>query len=151
MLDHQWESSMVDTEKLFNNIRPPPNGCLMTFLSTIIYSHGLSKPGITSIQYFGTKLDLVTDLDLYTNYRGLRVIFATVVEWRQRALTPPDTWFRPIWGLHVFLLRPAFPEVDIFQIVPRFFFILKLSEQNYKIIWTYIYTFSKLQVERIKL
>ena len=39
--------------------------------------------------------------------------FATGVAYRQGALTPPDTWSRPIWDKRM-LLRPFFPNFSLF-------------------------------------
>ena len=42
--------------------------------------------------------------------------FVTDVPCRKGTLTPPDTWSRPIWDLHIFfLLKPIFfPDLSLF-------------------------------------
>ena len=50
------------------------------------------------------------------NWKGFNWIYATGLACQQGTLTPPDTWFRPIWDLHIFyLLRPIlFPNLSLF-------------------------------------
>ena len=61
------------------------------------------------IQWQPLLIRLCTELDLYQILSGFHRTFATGVACRQGTLTPPDTWSRPFWDLHIFyLLRPLF-------------------------------------------
>ena len=56
------------------------------------------------------RLPNTTYLPVFTlpNKRGFNRIYATGVACQQGTLTPPDTWSRPLWDLHMFyLLRPT--------------------------------------------
>ena len=59
--------------------------------------------------------DLLPNSIFYRIMRGFHRTFATGVACRQETLTPPETWSRQIWDLHIFfLLRPIlFPNVSL--------------------------------------
>ena len=71
--------------------------------------------------------DLLTELDLLPTYERFHRTFATDEACWQGTLTPPDTWSRPIWDLHMFcLLRPILSGTIFFSAlftsnIPRYF------------------------------
>ena len=69
--------------------------------------------GLGQISSFWSLYQSVT---FYRPMRGFHGTFATGVACWQGTLTPPDTWSRPIWDLHMFyLLRPIlFPNLYFF-------------------------------------
>ena len=90
---------LVDTGILSNNTKFLSNECLMTFCI-------LTKYNDTFLQ----------NSTFYRFMRGFHRKLATGVACWQGTLTPPNTWSRPIWDLHmVYLLRPIlFPNLYFF-------------------------------------
>ena len=75
----------------------------------------------------------------YRLMRGFHITFVTGVACWQGTLTPPDTWSRPIWDLHMFyLLRPIifpnlswfFPDYSLWTSLSTFSILLDLKIWN---------------------
>ena len=84
---------------------------------------------------------LCTELDLLPNLCGFHRTFATGVACRQGTLTPPDTWFCPIWDLQKCSLvettdtqsyiTPVYDTFPWFDLLPTLTLLLNIGFQRY--------------------
>ena len=65
------------------------------FLKITVYSDTINWSYVTPFSDFVTKRILLSNLTFNLNARGFQRTFATASAWKQRTLTPPDTWSCP--------------------------------------------------------
>ena len=102
--NRNWRCFMVDTGTLSNNTKFLSHECLMTFCILTKYNDNPPPIGLYTNPWPFYRTRPFTALWKVSNDHRT---FATGVACWQGMFTPPDTWSRPIWDLHMlYLLRP---------------------------------------------